>query len=198
MANVLENALSNALLSMERAVDDELERLDNMEEDDYKKIRAKRMAEMKKKQEKMREWERLGHGKVNDISDEKDFFSDLKGSERVVVFFYRTANKFCDDLYAHLRVVAPYHKETKFVRIDAEKSPFLTERLKIWMLPTLVLVKDGQTEKSIVGLDEISGTGKFDSSILEQKLHIEGIIDEPVMEVKRPEEEEEEDSDDDL
>lgn len=56
------------------------------------------------------------------------------------------------------------------MRVDAEKSPFIAERLKIWMLPTLVLVKDGKTEHSVVGFDELGGGDNFPTSALEQLL----------------------------
>jgi hypothetical protein len=40
--------------------------------------------------------------------------------------------------------------ETRFIKLNAEKSPFLTERLKIFMLPTLALVKNGKVEDYVV------------------------------------------------
>ena len=50
----------------------------------------------------------------------------------------------------HLLELAKQHWETKFLKINAEKSPFLTERLKIFMLPTLALVKKGKVEDYVV------------------------------------------------
>ena len=46
-------------------------------------------------------------------------------------------------------------------QINAEKSPFLTERLKIWMLPTLALIKMEKTVDYVVGFDELGGTDGF-------------------------------------
>ena len=112
----------------------------------------------------------------------------------------------------HLAVLAAKHLETKFVRVAAEKAPFLTgggvgwvggrcrllaglvgscggwpprgrapaallrhpppharpfrlrpgrpaaaERLKVWMLPTLAVVKHEKTTDYVVGLDELGG-----------------------------------------
>lgn len=70
----------------------------------------------------------------------------------------------------HLAGLARKHIETKFIRVDAEKSPFLAERLKIWMLPTVVLIKDGKTDHSIVGFDELGGKDEFPTAVLEQLL----------------------------
>ena len=50
----------------------------------------------------------------------------------------------------HLLELTKQHLETKFLKINAEKSPFLTERLKIFMLPTLALVKKGKVEDYVV------------------------------------------------
>jgi hypothetical protein len=46
-------------------------------------------------------------------------------------------------------------------QINAEKSPFLTERLKIWMLPTLALIKKEKTTDYIVGFNELGGKDDF-------------------------------------
>jgi len=37
------------------------------------------------------------------------------------------------------------------LQINAEKSPFLTDKLKIWMLPTLALIKHEKVEDYVVG-----------------------------------------------
>ena len=36
------------------------------------------------------------------------------------------------------------------MKIDAEKSPFLVERLGVWMMPTIVLVIKGKVAHQIV------------------------------------------------
>ncbi len=44
------------------------------------------------------------------------------------------------------------------LQINAEKSPFLTERLKIWMLPTLALIKNEKVEDYVVGFQVREGS----------------------------------------
>jgi hypothetical protein len=61
----------------------------------------------------------------------------------------------------HLEALCKLHLETKFVRIDAEKSPFLTEKLKIWMLPTLALIKSEKVLDYVVGFNELGGKDDF-------------------------------------
>ena len=51
-------------------------------------------------------------------------------------------------------------------QIQAEKSPFLTERLRVWMLPTLALVRLGKTVDYVVGFADLGGADDFPTSAL--------------------------------
>lgn len=53
----------------------------------------------------------------------------------------------------HLSILAKQHIETRFVKINAEKSPFLTEKLKIVVLPTLALIKKAKVDDYVVLID---------------------------------------------
>lgn len=50
----------------------------------------------------------------------------------------------------HLNILAKQHIETRFVKIQAEKSPFLAEKLKIVVLPTLALIKKAKVDDYVV------------------------------------------------
>lgn len=50
----------------------------------------------------------------------------------------------------HLSILAKKHIETRFVKINAEKSPFLAEKLKIVVLPTLALIKNAKVDDYVV------------------------------------------------
>lgn len=50
----------------------------------------------------------------------------------------------------HLSILAKQHIETRFVKINAEKSPFLAEKLKIIVLPTLALIKNAKVDDYVV------------------------------------------------
>jgi hypothetical protein len=79
----------------------------------------------------------------------------------------------------HLETLSKLHLETKFCRIDAEKSPFLTEKLKIWMLPTLALVKHEKVTDYVVGLDELGGRDDFTTEQLRLRLAAGGLVHQP-------------------
>jgi hypothetical protein len=52
----------------------------------------------------------------------------------------------------HMAILAKQHVETRFIKVHAEKSPFLTEKLRIVVLPTLALVKNAKVEDYVVRL----------------------------------------------
>merc|ERR1711998_102484 len=76
-----------ALLQMEAAVDAELDKVDNMTEDDLNKIRMNRIEEMKKRATQKEDWKSNGHGTFTKITDQKEFFTACKSSEKVVCIF---------------------------------------------------------------------------------------------------------------
>lgn len=173
---MLGDVMLRSLMHAEERLDDEIERLDRLEDDDLERMRRERMDQLKAAQRARTEWTAAGHGTYSEMSDEKDFFKQLKASKRAVVHFYRGSNRACAAVDAHLARLAPKHVETRFVKVNAEKAPFLVERLKIWMLPTMVLIKDGRTDHSIVGLDELGGSEDFTTETLEEVLLGHGLL----------------------
>jgi len=92
----------------------------------------------------------------------------------------------------HLTNLAARHLEARFVEIDAENAPFITDKLNIYMLPTICCIKGNKVHKQHNGLDEIDGTGKYSTGMLEYLLHIDEMLDEaPLYEEEKREEEEE-------
>ena len=135
-------------------------RMDNMDEDDLERVKQRRLDEMKKMHKQKQQWLADGHGEYREIHGEKDFFKEAKAVDRVVAHFYRE-NWPCKVMDKHLSLLANRHVETKFVKIHAEKSPYLTEKLKVFMLPTLALVRKGKVVDYIVGFDDLGGVDDF-------------------------------------
>jgi len=167
---ILESALLQTANIVEEAIDAELG-------EDLDSLRAKRLKELKDKAKNKEEWLAKGHGVYSELDEEKKFFDEVKKSDKLIVHFYRDSNMACKIMDKHLSILSRTHLETKFLKINAEKSPFLSERLKIWMLPTLVLVKNGKTEHSIIGLDEMGGIEDFPTELLEWKISTYGVLD---------------------
>ena len=94
----------------------------------------------------------------------------------MVAHFYRRVTPRCQIVDAHLERLAAKHLEARFVKIDVEKNPFLVERLGIILMPTIVLIKDGKTEHSIRGFDEMGGIDDFSTHDLAYVLSSHGMI----------------------
>ncbi|CAM6095694.1 unnamed protein product [Calypogeia fissa] len=172
---VVEEQVVRVAKAVEEQLDDQIAKLDNLNDDDLEKLREKRLRQYKLQAEKKKQWAALGHGEYQEITVEKEFFTLVKQSERVVAHFYRE-NWPCKVIDKHLNILAKQHLETRFIKLNAEKSPFLTERLKIFMLPTLALVKNGKVEDYVVGFDELGGSDDFSTEELEDRLARPGVI----------------------
>lgn len=162
---------------VEECLDAELKRLDNLDADDIDEIRRKRIQQLKNQAGKREEWIAKGHGKYDEIAEEKEFFEEAKNHERIVCHFYRDSTMRCKIVDKHLQILAPKHLEAKFLRINAEKAMFLCQRLKVKVLPTIVLISDGKTKDFIVGFDDLGGIDDFPTEMLEWRLGVSEIID---------------------
>merc|ERR1711959_417603 len=92
----------------------------------------------------------------------------------------------------HFTLLAQQHMEARFVWVDAENAPFITDKLNIWMLPTIVCIVDNKVKCQHNGLNEIDGSGKYSSGMLEYLLHADGMLDEAPLYDQEVREEEEE------
>ncbi|KAK6916501.1 Thioredoxin domain [Dillenia turbinata] len=166
---VLEKQVLTVAKAVEDKLDEEIAALDRLDLDDIEALRERRLQQMKKMAEKRSRWISLGHDDYTEIPSEKEFFTAVKASERVVCHFYRE-NWPCKVMDKHLSALAKQHIETRFVKIHAEKSPFLAEKLKIIVLPTLALIKNAKVDDYVVGFDQLGGTDEFSTEELEERL----------------------------
>jgi len=175
--NALGQQLAMASQIIEEKIDAEIERLDNLDGDDLGNIRKDRMAAMRKKALKKNEWIANGHGEYQQLGEEKEFFEVSKKSENVVCHFFREGFERCKIMDKHLSILCLKHIETKFCKLNAEKSPFLAGRLGIKILPTLVVVKEGKTKDFIIGFTDMGNTDSFSTEVLEWRLGRSDVID---------------------
>ncbi|KAJ8651051.1 hypothetical protein MRB53_004074 [Persea americana] len=166
---ILEKQVLTVAKAVEDKIDDEISALDRLDLDDLEVLRERRLQQMKKMAEKRSRWIALGHGDYSELLSEKDFFAAVKASDRVVCHFYRE-NWPCKVMDKHMSLLAKRHIETRFVKIHAEKSPFLAEKLKIVVLPTLALIKNAKVDDYVVGFDQLGGTDEFSTEELEERL----------------------------
>lgn len=147
-----------------------------IDEDDFEALREKRRLQMQKQLRQEQDWRQLGHGVYSELTDTKEFFNAAKKSSRMIVHFYRSVTPRCEIVDAHFQKLAPTHVETRFVKIDAEKNPYLVEKLGIILMPTIVLIKDGKTDHAIHGFDEFGGTDDFTTEDCAYVLSTHGVL----------------------
>jgi hypothetical protein len=87
--DVVAQSVLQVAQQLEQQVDQELHKLDNLQDDDIEGLRQKRLLQLRRQQEKQREWVERGHGEYKELNNEKDFFREMKGEERMVCHFYR-------------------------------------------------------------------------------------------------------------
>ncbi|XP_072300848.1 thioredoxin domain-containing protein 9 [Eucyclogobius newberryi] len=176
MANQPIDVITKVLEKVELQVDAELSKLNDLEEDELERLKEKRLETLKKAQKQKQEWLSKGHGEYREIPSERDFFSEVKESKKVVCHFYRDSTFRCKILDKHLSILAKKHIETKFLKLNVEKAPFLTERLRIKVIPSLALLIDGKTKDYVVGFSDLGNTDEFPTEMLEWRLGCADVI----------------------
>ena len=191
MENVIQQQVVGAVQAVETYVDKEIQNLDNLDQDDIQLIRQQRLKEMKKRSARKEEWLQIGHGQYQELKDEKEFFDEQKKSERFICHFYRESTFRCKIVDKHMEILAKKHIESRFVKIDAERSMWLAQRLKIKVLPTIACIMESKTKDYIVGFDDLGGVDEFPTEMLEWRLSIANMLDyhgeKPVLKPKRQE-----------
>ncbi|XP_072946842.1 thioredoxin domain-containing protein 9 [Epargyreus clarus] len=173
----MEQMLQQVAHNMERQLDSELERLETLDQSDLEAIRQQRIAEMKKRAKQKQEWLANGHGEYTELEGEKEFFKASGKSPNLVCHFYRNDSPRCRIVDMHLKLLAKKHVETRFVKLDAERAPFLTARLKIIMIPTIAIVCDNKTKDFIVGFTDLGNRDDFSTEMLEWRLARSEVIE---------------------
>ncbi|OON15494.1 hypothetical protein X801_08702 [Opisthorchis viverrini] len=169
--------LMKAAQVLEETLDQEINRLDHLDEDGLEAIRRNRLKQMKNESKQRSEWIAAGHGVYSELANEQDFFAACKKSTfGVVCHFYRDSTFRCKIIDKHLSVLAPKHIECRMIKLNAEKSPFLTQRLGIIVIPTLILVKNEQVCDRIIGFDDLGGHDEFSTAMLEWRLAVGRVI----------------------
>ncbi|KAF0026620.1 hypothetical protein F2P81_021357 [Scophthalmus maximus] len=173
---MLAKALEQSAKLVEDQLDAQMSKLNELDEDDMERLKERRLEALKKAHKQKQEWLSKGHGEYREISSEKDFFSEVKDTKNVVCHFYRSSTFRCKILDKHLTTLAKKHVETKFIKLNVEKAPFLTERLRIKTIPTLALLIDGKTKDYVVGFTDLGNTDEFPTEMLEWRLGCADVI----------------------
>ncbi|XP_060840985.1 thioredoxin domain-containing protein 9-like [Rhopalosiphum padi] len=177
MENVLEKQLLKVAETIEQKLDQEIQKLDELDLDSIENIREHRLQQMKKMIKQKEEWMAKGHGEYEELSDEKSFFEKSKLSPNMVLHFYKDGSTRCKIVDHHLKILCAQHLETRFVKLNVTRFPFLTERMKIRVIPTIVSIVDSISKDFIVGFTELGNCDDFSTEMLEWRLARSQVID---------------------
>ncbi|PWA66811.1 phosducin-like protein [Artemisia annua] len=137
-----------------------------MDDPELEKLHADRIAALKREAEKRQSLTKKGHGEYREVS-EGDFLGEVTGSEKVICHFYHREFYRCKIMDKHLKTLAPSHLNTKFIKVDAENSPFFVTKLGIKMLPCVILFRQGIAGDRLVGFQDLGGKDDFSTRKLE-------------------------------
>eukprot|EP01059_Diplonema_ambulator_P032845 TRINITY_DN6632_c1_g1_i1.p1 TRINITY_DN6632_c1_g1~~TRINITY_DN6632_c1_g1_i1.p1 ORF type:complete len:243 (+),score=87.08 TRINITY_DN6632_c1_g1_i1:52-729(+) len=143
----------------------------DLNDDDFElqEMRARRLALLKKKQEKAQELKKQGHGIYRDIT-EKDFLPEVTATQFSIVHFYKEGFARCALMHEKLGEVSSRIVQAKFMKMNAEEAPFFTDKLGITVLPCLVFFKDGVVVGRLQGFEGLSYGENFPAVRLEQRI----------------------------
>ncbi|KAF8339024.1 thioredoxin-like protein, partial [Cantharellus anzutake] len=151
--------------------DDEDELFAELERDDYGALREKRLDALKAEIDRAKILRESDHGKLTEITDEKEVVQVSAKEDRCIVHFYHRNFRRCEIMDKHLEVhLSAKHFGTRFIRVFVENVPWLVERLEIKVLPCVICFIRGITKDRLIGFDELGNDDSFTTSVLELRL----------------------------
>jgi len=165
------------IASTDKQVAEESDALDEFEDDDdLEYLRMKRLEEMKRRSKELQIMKGKGHGEYQEIVEDQ-FLKEVTGSKHVVCHFYHNEFESCKTFHDRFRTLAKKFQRTKFVYINAEKSPFFVGKLGVKILPCCVCFEDGVAVERLIGTMELGNNEDFSAALLALRLAEKGVLE---------------------
>lgn len=132
--------------------------------------------QLKQAASQKQEWISKGHGTYQEVAGEREFFDECKKSDKLVCHFYRDTTFRCQIVDKHLQLLATKHLETRFLKLNVERAPFLCQRLSIRIIPSIACIVNNITKDYIKGFDDLGGVDDFSTEMMEWRLGCAGVI----------------------
>jgi hypothetical protein len=116
----------------------EIDQVDSEEERIIQKEIQRRKEVVDKDEVEKQKKALLKYGQYKEII-ETEFLDIMLKNQLVVCHFYHRDFERCKIMDKHLKIIAEAHPETFFVKIDAEKTPFFTEKLQIKVFTKILI-----------------------------------------------------------
>ncbi|KAH8830452.1 thioredoxin-like protein [Flagelloscypha sp. PMI_526] len=159
-------------LEDEDAIFAELE--EEIENDGSYYMREKGLERMRNEMGALQTKRDLGHGKLSELTDEKEIIRITARNPRCLVHFFHNKFQRCAIMDKHLSKLAPKYFDTLFLRVFVENVPWLVERLGIKILPCVICFVDGIAKERLVGFEELGNEDGFETATLELRLSMTG------------------------
>jgi len=140
-------------------------------------MREEKLEALKAEMTKAKNMREADHGKLTEITDEKQVIKASANEDRCIIHFYHRNFMRCDLMNKHLEILAPRHFRTRFLRVFVENVPWLVEKLQIKVLPCVICFIRGVSRDRLVGFEELGNDDSFTTSALELRLAQSGVIE---------------------
>ncbi|KAI9786913.1 MAG: hypothetical protein M1839_005144 [Geoglossum umbratile] len=158
---------------------DENDLFDELEKDDsaLDAFREKRMQQLHEELSRAKYMRGQDYGRLLEVADEKQLMDITTSTKHCVVHFFHADFRRCGIMDTHLETLAPKHFDTRFVRVNVDNAPFLVAKLKIKILPCVIVFVDGIGVDRIIGFDGLGySEDTFTTEDLEHRLLKAGVL----------------------
>lgn len=100
--------------------------------------------------ENVKEEEKIEIMEIENVEQFEQEVIDESGT--VFVDFYATWCMPCKVMSPIIEELAKEHKEVKFVKVDIDKNEELAIKYNVMSIPTMLIIKDGEVAKTLVGI----------------------------------------------
>ena len=164
--------------------DDELNALERElgldgDDDDaiLRNIQEQRKNELKKQwKNKQKNISKGNAGRYEEYDERQMLKEASKQNINMIIHFYADTIPRGLIVDEHFKKLAPKHMETKFIKLNARKSPFLVNKWKIKTLPSICIVQNGYLTDKIIGFDDFGGIDEFPTAAMERRFAKSGAI----------------------
>jgi len=155
------------LEELERAID---------EDSAMSGFREQMREHLKRELQSVRTMREEDHGTYIEIKVEKEVIQTSAKEKACVVHFFHQDFRRCQIMDKHIDTISKKHFRTRFFRVDVANVPWLVTKLKIQVLPCVMVFMDGNFKDRIVGFEELGNGDDFDTVTLELRLAQSGVI----------------------
>ncbi len=159
--------------AQEESDDEDHDGLFDDADQELEQLRQARLHQMKKLQEQ----KQFGFGDYREII-EPEFLKQVTSYKKVVCHFYHDEFQSCKIMDKHLHRICKLFPSVKFIKLNAVKAPFMTAKLAVKTLPTLVIFDDGVAKDRVCGFAELGGGEDFKTRFLELRLMAGGALED--------------------